>query len=176
MINTRCKNMELKKIQDNTFLCDLDDILLQKMFKIVSKNMSKLYKVKITDNDYLIWAKNILNNKDLKTIINYNGELCGYLQYIDFTDEKKICICEIEISENYQGDGKTFRKLLNEFLNEHNSKKYTDYIIYGNINEKNIHSREVFTHLGFKNTENNTYAIKLSKLSEFTKNKVKNNK
>ena len=154
----------------DTFLCDLNDIILPKMFNIVSKNMSNLYKTKITEEDYLIWRKNILDNKSLKTIINYNGELGGYLQYIDFDEENKICICEVEIDEENQGDGKTFKKILNEFLQEHDNKKYDDYIVYGNINKNNKHSQDVFTHLGFNNTENDIYSISFSVLKESIKN------
>lgn len=151
----------------DTFLCDsLDEKMLAKMFKIVSVNMSKLYNSKITDADFEIWSNNVSNNLQLKTIINYDGDLNGYIQYMEFANEKKICICEFEIISTKQGNGITFNKLLKEFLNEHKSEKYNNYIVYGNISNSNIHSQDVFKHLGFKNIEKNIYQIDLSLLQQ----------
>ncbi len=151
----------------DTFLCEsLDETVLTKMFKIISKNMSKLYNTKITDDDFKNWSNNILNNTQLKTIINCDDNLNGYIQYMEFTDEKKICICEFEIASNKQGDGITFNKLLKEFLLEHNSEEYKNYIVYGNISNSNIHSQDGFKHLGFKNIDKNIYQIDLSLLQK----------
>ena len=144
----------------------LDEKMLAKMFKIVSVNMSKLYNSKITDADFEIWSNNVSNNPQLKTIINYDGDLNGYIQYMEFANEKKICICEFEIISTKQGNGITFNKLLKEFLNEHKSEKYNNYIVYGNISNSNIHSQDVFKHLGFKNIEKNIYQIDLSLLQQ----------
>ena len=159
------KRRKIYRLMNNgTFECDLTDSILKKMFEILSYNMSCLYKTNITDKDYNTWSENVIKNKKLKNIINYDGELNGYLQYMDFNKERKICICEVEISKNHQGDGKTFKKLMIEFLKEHSGKKYDNYIVYENISEINHHSRDVVIHLGFETSDNKIYLIELSKL------------
>ena len=54
---------------NDTFKCNNINPVINNMFEIVSNNMSKILNTKINTSDYNIWKKNILNNKNIKTII-----------------------------------------------------------------------------------------------------------
>ncbi|HOB25538.1 MAG TPA: hypothetical protein PKG93_00095 [Bacilli bacterium] len=147
---------------NDTFKCNNINPVINNMFEIVSNNMSKILNTKINTSDYNIWKKNILNNKNIKTIIRNTDRLNGYLQYIEDTNE--AFICEIQIAENNQHVHRTLNKLLLEFLNQINIQDNDN--IYSNINIKNEHSINVFTHIGFVKI-NNKYQISKKDLSNY---------
>lgn len=132
----------------------IPDTELFNMFLILKSNYKKIYD--ISDKDYLIWKDNILSSKDINTyILKENDDIIGYIQYV--INEDSICISEIQILHDYQGNGKTFRKLMKDFILLANIT--VDSKIYCFINPNNDKSKEVFTGIGFVNTERNKYSI-----------------
>ena len=127
---------------------------LNEMFSILKENYAFLYN--ITDKDYLKWTQNILNSNDINTyILKEKNKIIAYIQFI--IDHDYICISEIQISKSYQGNKKTLKKLLNDFISLVKIEDNT--IIYININPNNIKSIKVFEHYGFKLVQNNRYEI-----------------
>lgn len=135
----------------------LNEQILQGMFNIVYYNMTGLSLIDEKANEvYNEWKNNLLKNKELKSCILEDEKVYAYIQYIK--EHNIVCICEIEIDKEHQGDHKTFKELLRRFVISANINK--DSIVYGHINSNNKHSLEVFSNIGFYHTKNNRYEIK----------------
>ena len=138
--------------------------IIDEMFEVLSNNIKKIYSnLKMSDKDYLTWKNNIMSNENLMTIIIKDDLLNGYLQYMNLNNE--ICICEVQIREANQHDNLTLKCLLSQLTKE--CKTIDETIIYGNINPKNKHSVDVFTHIGFLNEKKNRYEITGEKLMKY---------
>ena len=81
-----------------------------------------------------------------------------------------LLISEVQIKEEYQGKN-VLSKLLNEFITKIDKNKYNKINAF--INSKHIKSKNVFTHIGFINTNNNHYEITNDKLDNYIKKKTK---
>ena len=147
---------------------NLSENELKEMFEIIFTNMNGISPINDSkDKIYSTWKTNILKNNELKTCILKDNKVYAYIQYI--VKNNTCCICEIEINKNYQKDKKTFRKLIELLIINANITNET--LIYGNINPNNEHSIDVFTNLGFINTQKNKYEIKGSNLIKWALNK-----
>lgn len=72
-----------------------------------------------------------------------------------------FCLSEIQIIDEYQNKG-LLKDILKNVINNTDKNKYKK--VYGTINKNNIHSQEVFKHIGLVNRENNIYVINISNL------------
>lgn len=74
--------------------------------------------------------------------------------------DNDLMLSEIQISKYYQ-DKKYLKSMLKELIN--NLDRKVDNI-YASINSKNIKSKQVFTHIGFKQHKNILYKISYNDL------------
>lgn len=144
-----------------------DKAQIDDMYKIISSNMKDISDFPINNNTYSTWVNNCLKDKDIKTIVIYSESiLIGYLQYkleIDY-----VLLSEVQVDKEHQGK-EPFKVLIAEFTNRSNINASTKVICH--INPKNIKSRSVFEHLGFKEVRPREYIISGSKLIEWINNK-----
>lgn len=124
-----------------------------------------------TQEKYDMWLKMINNYDDYYILIYYyNGNAVAFTSYAFM--EKGICLCEIQIKEDYQGKYDILRKMLKYIMNIDDCKKFNN--VCGGINN-NQRSVNVFTYIGMKNTEKNWYEISTCDLMKWV-NKVSDNK
>ncbi len=134
-------------------------IYFDQMFKMLKENMS--YITEVSNDDKNIWIENIITPKDLFLIcISVDNKLIGFLEYS--IDDNYIYLCEIQIDKTNQGDGKTFKMLINRFLEEVKQLKINKIVC--RINPKNDKSKKVFKHLGFESIGNNRYTTTYDRL------------
>lgn len=132
-----------------------EDKITKAMFDILRENMINIIPHTFSDydSDYNIFVENCIKNASeeyrVKNIIAFNGEeVVAYLQY--FLDKKcnQLFIWEIQISKEYQGDHKTFPKLISTMISD--EEYYSVNMVRGYINNDNTKSIKAFTKIGFK--------------------------
>lgn len=137
-----------------------DDIIIEEnmvkdMFNLLRDNMIKIIPETFGDYDmnYKIFCENCIKNAvqeyKVKTVIAFNREKAiAYIQYFYDTNSNELCIREIQISKEHQGDHETFCKLIECMTID---SEYRDINkIKGYINNRNQKSRDVFKSIGFK--------------------------
>lgn len=135
--------------------------ILKSIYPILKENYQFLYQ--ITEDDFFTWAKNVMNDEDINTyVLTENHNPIGYIQYVLM--EKEICLSEIQIDKKHQGDKKTFKKLMRDFVILSDLKEQD--VVYINIHPKNKKSQEVFTGIGFRKIKDHRYEITGEKLME----------
>lgn len=127
-----------------------EDIINQ-IFKITYMTMTAIIpSANKKDEDYRIWRESHierLNNGD-KFILLYGSKMLkGYLSYRIREDSADIFICDVIIHSDYQGDGKTFLRLLCHFLNECKNNKFNTIRTYAN--NLNRRSQSIIEKVGF---------------------------
>lgn len=131
------------------------DNITKAMFTILRDNMINIIPHTFSDydSDYKIFLENCIKNAieeyKVKNVIAFNGEeVVAYLQY--FLDKKsnQLFIWEIQISKAYQGDHKTFPKLISTMISDEEYDSIN--MVGGYINNKNTKSIKAFTKIGFK--------------------------
>lgn len=155
---------------------ELSDNQFAKMYEILINNLFKTYP------EYLV-EKNKHDNKDnynnlfnsIKTAEQYNvicfeeaDLLIGYLSYSMINAE--LWISEIQIREEYHGKG-VLRKLIGKFVSMPEFKNYRCVKIH--INRRNVHSQEVFGHIGFEKIgESTIYKIDTDNLINWNQKNI----
>lgn len=132
---------------------ELSDNQFSKMYEILINNLFKTYPEFLDDKDKHDNKDNYNNLfNSIKTSEQYNvicleetDLLIGYLSYSVINGE--LWISEIQIRDDYQGKG-VLRKLIGKFVSMPKLNSYEYIKIH--INKTNIHSQEVFGHIGFK--------------------------
>lgn len=142
-----------------------EDKITKAMFDILRDNMINIIPHTFSDydSDYKIFLENCIKNAieeyKVKNIIAFNGEeVVAYLQY--FLDKKsnQLFIWEIQISKAYQGDHKTFPKLISTMISDEEYDSIN--MVRGSINNNNTKSIKAFTKIGLKECyENNNSKI-----------------
>ena len=139
-----------------------DFIHFKDMFKLIKSNMQSIHEVNEEDTE--LWIKNLVDSKDLHVIVaTQKGLVCGYLEYILFDEYNYIC--EIQIDKKFQGDGITFKSLIECLVMNLRDVNCNDYTC--SINPKNEKSLGVFKYIGFENIDDKTYKIENQKLSKY---------
>ena len=106
------------------------------------------------------WLNMLRTFDDYYTLVYYQDDIpVGFVSYNII--DRGLCLCEIQIKENYQGKYDILRKMLKATIAESSNYKY-DNIVGGISNNK--HSVDVFTHIGMVNTEKSIYEISLNDL------------
>ncbi len=135
--------------------------ILKSIYPILKDNYQFLYQ--ISEDDFFTWTKNVMNDEDINTyVLTENHNPIGYIQYVLL--EKEICLSEIQIDKKHQGDKKTFKKLMRDFVILSDLKEQD--VVYINIHPKNKKSQEVFTGIGFRKIKDHRYEITGEKLME----------
>ena len=145
-------------------------IKYDEIYKIIIDNYYELnkdkYKTKEEMNKkefYETWVNTILNTKDYYILIYYiKKDIVGFIAYTYIND--CLCLCEVQIKKEYQNQN-YLKTMLKEVIDKSDKKRYI--FISGTINPKNDKSKQVFTHIGFKNTSNNTYKISYDNLMKW---------
>lgn len=79
----------------------------------------------------------------------FNGEeVIAYLQYFLDVNSNQLFIWEIQISKAYQGDHKTFPKLISTMISDEEYDSIN--MVRGSINNNNTKSIKAFTKIGLK--------------------------
>lgn len=141
----------------------VEEKIAKQMFSIISDNMEIILK---TDEKslYKTWYDNCIDNTKMKTIVLLDkDEVTGYIQYLN--ENSGVFLSEIQIRNQNQGDGKTFRELMRLFFNKANIIDST--IIQCKINPQNNKSINVFKHIGFIKKEKNNYEIRGNQFKEW---------
>lgn len=182
----RFKMETLSYTKPPKFYCDLADRLIKEfdiMFelydnknKITKNKYDVIYKFIIdnyldrfkdkkrdevdTIDAYNNWVNMILNTQNYNILLYYkNNKIIGFIafMYID----NYLCLSEVQFDINYKNKG-YLKDMLKEVIDRSDKSKYDK--IYGNINKNNELSKNVFTHIGFKNPEKNRYEISYNDL------------
>lgn len=132
-----------------------EDIITKAMFDILRENMINIIPHTFSDydSDYKIFLKNCIKNAieeyRVKNIIAFNGEeVIAYLQYFLDICSNQLFIWEIQVSKAYQGDHKTFPKLISTMI--YDEEYYSIDMVRGYINNDNAKSIKAFTKIGLK--------------------------
>ena len=113
-----------------------------------------------TKEAYNNWVNTILNTKDYNILLYYkDNEIIGFVAFM--YKGNYLCLSEVQFDMQYKNKGYLV-KMLKEIINKSDKTKYN--MIYGTINKNNELSKNVFTHIGFINTEKNRYEISLEDL------------
>ena len=145
----------IKKFGNNFFyeLFDFDNKITKdkydKMHKILIVNENIITKKDNSSKEmYDKWVNMILNTKDYNILLCYKAEeLVGFIafMYLDIG----LMLSEVQVKKEYQGKEQILKNMLKELLKISDKSKYN--YIYGTIDNNNIKSIDVFTHIGFKN-------------------------
>lgn len=139
----------------------ISEQVLRELFSILKENYQFLYH--ITEEDFLLWSQNIRKTKEIHTyVLKEQNHPIGYTQYL--VQGKEICLSEIQIDRTHQGDRKTFRKLMRDFIVLSELKE--DDVVFLHIHPQNKKSQEVFMGLGFQRVEHRRYEITGKKIIE----------
>lgn len=143
--------------------------IYSKIYKIIITNYGireKLTKEELKEKDTAIaynnWINTILYTKDYNIVVFYNAnnKIIGFIAFM-YT-EAGLCLSEVQIIPEYQSKNNTLRKMLNIIINTCDKKRIEK--IYGTINQHNIKSINVFTHIGFNKVNGNKYEILYNEL------------
>lgn len=147
--------IKLNNINDN-ILKEMYDILITNLF-ITYPNFLKNRDKYDNKDAYNKWTNMIKNTEDYNVLTYEDGQVLGFLNYSIIGG--KLWISEVQVKEKNK---KILKKLIKEFtlLNDFN-----EVIIH--INDDNIISKKVFTHIGFKNMEGSLYKIKMDDLKNY---------
>lgn len=116
-----------------------------------------------SEENYDRWLNMLRTFNDYYTLVYYqDNNPVAFISYSFM--EKGLCLCEVQIKEEYQEKYNILRKMLEYILNITKSFKYNN--ICGGINN-NQHSVDVFTHIGMKNTEKTWYEISVEDLMKW---------
>ncbi len=116
-----------------------------------------------TKEAYNNWVNTILNTKDYNILLYYiDNSLAGFIAFM-YTD-KELCLSEVQLEKQYKNKG-YLKNMLREVIKVSNKERYN--MIYGTINKNNLLSKQVFTHIGFKNVYNNRYEISIDELNSW---------
>ena len=114
---------------------------------------------------YNNWVNTILNTKDYNILLYYkNNQIIGFTSFM-YKDDY-LCLSEVQFDIKYKNKG-YLKNMLKEVIKVSNTKIYKK--VYGTINPSNELSKQVFTHIGFINTEKKRYEIDLVNLIEWLK-------
>ena len=146
--------------------------------KIPKDKYDKIYKI-LVENENIItnkdnsskemydkWVNMISNTKDYNILLCYKDNIIvGFIafMYLDIG----LMLSEIQIKKEYQSKYNILKNMLKELLNVSDKNKY-EYL-YGTISSHNEKSRNVFTHIGFKNEKGILYKIKYDDLFKWIK-------
>ena len=135
------------------------------IYKFIIDNYLDRFKDKKRDevdtiDAYNNWVNMILNTQNYNILLYYkNNKIIGFIafMYID----NYLCLSEVQFDINYKNKG-YLKDMLKEVINRSDKSKYDK--IYENINKNNELSKNVFTHIGFKNLEKNRKEISYNDL------------
>jgi|GEM_PF-1369546 len=115
---------------------------------------------------YQNWINMITNNPNYHIIIYLkDNNIIGFICY-EYTDNKRVCICEVQIIKEYRYKG-LVKVLLNEMLKQIDKSKCNTF--FGGINPNNEHSISTFTHIGME-LKDKFYEISYDKLNNYINN------
>lgn len=146
-----------RKNIDNTYLNDMHNILVENYNKINNKDNS-------SNEMYNEWVNMIRTTEDYNILICLdNNLLVGFVcyTYLDIG----LMLSEIQIKKEYQGKHNILKNMLRNILVNTNN---TYSKVYATINNDNTKSKEVFTHIGFKNIKGILYEIDKTNLMKWT--------
>ena len=108
-----------------------------------------------TQEAYNNWVNTILNTKDYNVLLYYiDNKIIGFTAFMYIDNE--LCLSEVQLNIEYKNKG-YLKNMLREVIKVSDKTRYS--MIYGNINDNNLLSKQVFAHIGFKNTSKNRYEI-----------------
>lgn len=145
------------KTIDNIFLNEMHNILVENYNKINNKDNS-------SNETYNEWVNMIRTTKDYNILICLdNNLLVGFVcyTYLDIG----LMLSKIQIKKEYQGKHNILKNMLRNILVNTNN---TYFKVYATINNDNTKSKEVFTHIGFKNIKGVLYEIDKTNLMKWT--------
>lgn len=141
---------------DDNFLYEMHSILVEIYNKINNKDNSS------TDM-FNKWISMIRTTKNYNILLCLdNTKLVGFTCYTYF--DMSLMLSEIQIKKEYQGKHILKSMIKNVLINTNNT--YSK--VYATINTDNTKSKEVFTHIGFKNIKGILYEIDKSNLIKWT--------
>ena len=141
---------------DDNFLYEMHSILVEIYNKINNKDNSS------TDM-FNKWISMIRTTKNYNILLCLdNTKLVGFTCYPYF--DMSLMLSEIQIKTEYQGKHILKSMIKNVLINTNNT--YSK--VYATINTDNTKSKEVFTHIGFKNIKGILYEIDKSNLIKWT--------
>ncbi len=146
-----------RKNIDNTYLNDMHNILVENYNKINNKDNS-------SNKMYNEWVNMIRTTEDYNILLCLeNTSLVGFIcyTYLDIG----LMLSEIQIKKEYQGKHNILKNMLRNVLVNTNN---TYSKVYATINNDNTKSKEVFTHIGFKNIKGILYEIDKTNLMKWT--------
>lgn len=166
----------MKNVKENNFIFTkinyFNDNLFDSLYEIIKNNMIKIG-FEINENSKSLWLFNInkllLNNNFYLYTINYNNEICGFIELIE--NNSILTVSEIQLSNMVKGSYLIFYIL--KFLLELDIfKKYNK--VKFNINNNNLMSIKTFKHLGAqlceKRQNNSTYEIERKQIENYLNN------
>jgi predicted acetyltransferase len=148
---------------DNIISKNVYDKLYNILYNFYNKNNPDFIKeeTKIhVDTAYKNWVNVITSTPNYHImVVNDNDKVIGFVAFM--YDKEMLCLSEIQIIDECQNKG-LLKDILKNVINNTDKNKYKK--VYGTINKNNIHSQEVFKHIGLVNRENNIYVISLNNL------------
>ena len=119
-----------------------------------------------SDEKFNMWFNMLQNENDYYTLIYYlDNKAIAFISYAYMF--KGLCLCEVQIREEYQNKG-LLRKMLSYIINNTDLSRYDN--VCGSISN-NLHSVDVFTHIGMKHSEKYWYEISLKDLIKWINKK-----
>ena len=115
------------------------------------------------------WKSMLLNDPNYNIILYIiDNRVVGFICYLYM--DKDVCLSEVQIIKEYQGKYGILRQMLKSLLSEINKDSNRIIETIDNTNEK---SKNVFTHIGFINTNDNWYEISIQDLEKWVNKKIK---
>ena len=144
----------------------IDDNFLYEMHSILVENYNKINNKDNSSTDmFNKWISMIRTTKNYNILLCLdNTKLVGFTCYTYF--DMGLMLSEIQIKKEYQGKYNLLKNMLhNVLVNSDNT--YSK--VYCTINNNNTKSKEVFTHIGFKNIKGVLYEIDKIDLMKWSK-------
>lgn len=128
--------------------------------KLNKEELKKIDKITAYNN----WVNMIFTTKDYYITVFFDeNKIIGFIAFM--YDKRGLCLSEVQINKDYQGKNNNLRKMIKIVLD--NCEKQKSKKIYVTINPKNTKSINVFTHIGFCNTEGKIYEITYNNLQKW---------
>jgi len=150
----------------STYANKLSDKEIEDIYGLLYYNMSKLYDSPLKESYKKEWIETNSNADNILFLLFYNKDhFVGFIQCQVSDIENHIQ--EVQVAEEVQGDGSTFRAMIKSFVASGEINRNVP--ISGEIWVRNRKSRSVFMHMGAKNRDGR-YSITYEDLCSWISN------
>lgn len=143
----------------------INNFFLDEMYHILVNNYNEINNIDNSSKEiHDEWISMIRNTNNYNILLCLeNNKVIAFIAYTNIED--KLMLSEIQIKKEYQSKYNILKSMIKYVINKENNYKK----ILITINSNNTKSKDIFTHIGFKNIKGILYEIDIINLMKWTK-------